>query len=85
MANFKIGRVTHYYDKIGVAIIELSGDLGTGDKVKFVRGGEDLFEQDVDSLQIEHKKVEHAKKGEVIGLKAKEPLKEGAEVFRVEG
>ena len=48
MADLKIGKVTHYYDKIGVAIVELNGTLSVGEKVKFTRGGEDLFEQAVD-------------------------------------
>ena len=79
----KIGKVTHYYDKIGVAIVELDGTLSVGDKIKFVRGGEDLFEQTVDSIQIEHEKVDSAKKGDVVGLKTKEVIKDGAEVFKV--
>jgi putative protease len=84
MADLKIGKVTHYYDKIGVAIVELDGTLTGGEKVKFVRGGEDLFEQQVDSIQIEHEKKESAKKGDVIGLKVTSEVKEGAEVFKVE-
>ena len=84
MDAFKIGKVTHYFDKIGVAIVELSTDLAVGDKVKFTRGGEDLFEQTVDSIQIEHEKKEAAKKGEVIGLKSIQPVKEGAEVYKIE-
>lgn len=83
MTDFRIGKVTHYYDKIGVAIIELDADLGTGDRIKFVRGGEDLFEQNVDSIQIEHEKKEKAGKGEVVGLKVDQEVKEGAEVFKV--
>lgn len=79
----KIGKVTHYYDKIGVAIVELDGALAVGDKIKFVRGGEDLFEQAVDSIQIEHQKVESAKKGDVVGLKTSEVVKDGAEVFKL--
>ena len=79
----KVGKVTHYYDKIGVAIVELIGTLSVGDKVKFVRGGEDLFTQEVDSIQIEHEKVDSAKKGDAVGLKTKEMVKEGAEVFKV--
>ncbi|MBI4157326.1 translation elongation factor-like protein [Candidatus Woesebacteria bacterium] len=79
----KIGKVTHYYDKIGVAIVELDGTLSVGDKVKFVRGGEDLFEQEVDSIQIEHEKVDSAKKGDVVGLKTKELIKDGAEVYKI--
>jgi putative protease len=79
---FKVGRVTHYYDKIGVAIVELDAPLGVGDKVKFVRGGEELFSEVVESIQIEHEKKDSAKKGDVIGLKVKESVKEGAEVFK---
>lgn len=52
-------------------------------KIKFVRGGEDLFEQPVKSMQVEHKKLEKAKKGDVIGLKTSKEVKEGAEVFKV--
>ena len=80
---FKVGKVTHYYDKIGVAIVELDGQLSVGDKIKFVRGGEDVFEQNVDSIQIEHEKKESAKKGEVVGLKVEKEVKEGAEVFKL--
>lgn len=83
MANFKIGTVTHFYDKIGVAIINLDADLAVGEKIKFERGGEDLFEQNVDSIQIEHNTLESAKKGDVVGLKVSQPLKEGSEVYKV--
>lgn len=83
MADFKIGRVTHYYDKIGVAVVELSGTLAVGDKIKFTRGGEDLFEQAVESIQIEHEKKDSAGKGEVVGLKVNSEVKEGAEVYKV--
>jgi translation elongation factor EF-1alpha len=80
---FKIGRVTHYYDKIGVAIVELDATLSVGDKVKFVRGGEDLFEQVVESIQIEHSKRDTAGKGDVIGLKTNQAVKEGTEIYKL--
>ena len=83
MADFKIGRVTHYYDKIGVAVVELDSDLSVGEKIKFSRGGEEMFEQDVDSIQIEHQKLQSAKKGDTIGLKVAQEVKEGADVFKV--
>lgn len=80
---FKVGKVIHYYDKIGVAIVELDGTLSVGDRIKFVRGGEDLFEQAVDSIQIEHEKKDSANKGDVVGLKADEAVKESTEVFKL--
>ncbi len=79
---FKVGKVVHFYDKIGVAIVELDGTLSVGDKIKFTRGGEDLFEENVDSIQIEHEKVASAKKGDVIGLKTTQEVKEGSEVYK---
>jgi len=83
MANLKVGKVTHYYDKIGVAVVDLEASLKSGDEIKFVRGGEDLFTQKVDSMQVEYKKLGKAKKGEQIGLKTDEEVKEGAEVYKI--
>jgi putative protease len=84
MAQFRIGKVTHYYDKIGVAIIELDGNLATGDTIKFERGGEEMFDQKVASIQIEHEKLDSASKGDVVGLKVDAEVKEGAEVYKIQ-
>lgn len=84
MADFKVGKVTHFYDKIGVAVVELNGSLSVGDKIKFTRGGEDLFEQEVKSMQIEHEKKNSVKKGDVVGLKVDGEVKEGAEVYKIQ-
>lgn len=79
----KIGKITHYYGNIGVAIIDLSGKLSVGDKIQF-GDKEDAFEQVVESIQIEHESIKSAKKGDVIGLKVDEKVSEGAEVFLVD-
>ena len=75
-----IGKVTHYFDKIGVAVIELSGALKKGDKIEIGKNEEDAFQQEVSSMQVDHKPVEKAKKGDAIGMKVDNPVKEGAEV-----
>jgi len=80
---FKVGTVTHYYDKIGVAVITLSGTLSVGEKVKFVCDGEHLFEQVVESIQVEHNKLGSAKSGDVIGIKTEKEVKEGTDVFKI--
>lgn len=84
MADMKIGKVIHYYDKLGVAIVELSANLAAGETIRFERGGEEMFEQKVDSMQIEHEQISEAKKGETIGLKVEQEVKEEAEVYKVE-
>jgi putative protease len=78
----KVGTVTHYYGKIGVAIVDLSGTLKVGDRIKFENGTE--LEQTVDSMQIEHEQVEEAKKGDMIGLKVPQKVGEGATVYLAE-
>ncbi len=76
-----IGKVTHYYEKIGVAIVDLiKGSIKVGDSLKF-QHGEDEFTQKVDSLQIEHNSVESVKKGDAFGLKVDQAVKPGTLVF----
>lgn len=78
----KIGKVINYYEKTGVAIVELTNPLTLGEKIKFVRGGNDIFSQVVESIQIGHKKVSGALAGEVIGLVANEFLEKETEVYK---
>ncbi len=77
-----IGKITHYYGKIGVGIIELSDNLKVGDKIH-IKGHSTDFEEVVDSIQVEHENVNSAKKGEVIGLKVRDKVKEGDEVYLI--
>lgn len=76
------GRVVHFYDRIGVAIVELAAPLRLGDMVVIKNRGEE-FVQLVDSIQIDHKSVEVAKKKDVIGMRVMMPVKEGALVLPV--
>ncbi len=77
-----IGKISHYYSKLGVAIIELSDELADGDRIK-IKGATSGFEQDVESMQIEHEAVKKAKKGDAIGLKVAEKVREGDEVYKI--
>ncbi len=78
-----IGIVTHYFSKVGVAVVKLSAPLKIGDKIKLKRGDEE-FEQIVQSMQVDHKNLEEAKKGEEIGLKVDHKVKEGWEIYKAE-
>lgn len=74
-----LGKVTHYYDRIGVAIVDLESPVKVGDMVKMQRGEQELV-QVVSSMQIEHEPVLVAKKGDVIGMKVARPVAEGTVV-----
>ncbi|OGZ65080.1 MAG: hypothetical protein A2812_00755 [Candidatus Staskawiczbacteria bacterium RIFCSPHIGHO2_01_FULL_36_16] len=78
-----IGKITHYFSNIEVAVIDLSSALEEGDIIR-ITGGEDTdFTQDVKSMQIEREKIKTAKKGDSIGIKVKEKVREGYKVFKV--
>jgi len=84
MGKTLAGKVVHYYDKIGVAIIDLSAALKEGDKISIEKDNE-TFEQQVSSMQAEHEKISSAKKGQSVGLKVSQPVKQNAQVFKVTG
>jgi len=71
-----VGKVIHYYDKIGVAVIKLEKSLKVGDRVKFVHG-ENSFEQTIESMQLEHVQVQEGKKGHEVAIKVDKEVKSG--------
>jgi|TARA_B100001964_G_scaffold244613_1_gene326904 putative protease len=78
----EIGKVTHFYTHLSVAVVELSGTLKIGDKIR-IKGATSDFEQTIDSMQIEHDKIEEAKKGQSIGLKVKEHVRQHDVVYKI--
>lgn len=77
-----IGKITHYFGNIGVAVIKLDNSLSVGDTIRVV-GGETDFNQIIDSMQIEHEKIDKAKKGDSIGLKTDQKVHEGYKVYKL--
>ena len=83
MADKKpVGEITHFFGHISVAVVKLSGKLKEGDKI-LIEGATTNFEQEAKSMQIEHKEVKEAKKGDSIGLKVKDRVREGDKVYKV--
>ena len=77
-----IGVVSHYYKNIGVAVITLECQLAIGDTIH-IKGHTTDFKQTIESIQIEHKNVARAKKGDDIGIKVQEHAKEYDVVYKV--
>jgi putative protease len=74
-----VGEVIHYYTKLKVAIIQLSDNLKLGDKIS-IEGYTTDFQQTVDSMQIEHRNVEKAVKGDSVGVKVEGRCRKGDKV-----
>jgi len=83
MEGQEIGRVFNFFEKIMVAAIEINGNIKLGDTLRFV-GAEHDFTEVVDSIQVDGKNVESAKKGDKVGIKIGEKINKGAKVYRVE-
>jgi putative protease len=79
----QIGRVTHYFDRISVAVISLSGGLKLGDRVQF-HGPHTDFQQEVVSMQVEHEPVEKGKKGQEVAIKVDQPVRRGDALHQAE-
>lgn len=78
-----IGEISHYFGKIGVAVIELKGPLKEGDTIRIIGGEDTNFDQEVQSMEAEHKKVKKAKAKDSVGLKVKEKVREGYKVYKL--
>lgn len=76
-----VGKVVHYYDRIGVAILKLAAPLQLGELLTFRRGQRE-FTQSVSSMQINHEPVGKAKKGSVVGVKVVQVADNGTMAFR---
>ena len=67
-AEREVGKVTHFYDKLSVGVLELKGNLKVGDK-GHIQGSSDDFEQSVESMQLDHKDGKSGKKGDLVAVK----------------
>ena len=78
----EVGRVSHFFTKISVAVIELTATVSVGDRI-LIKGPTTNLEQTVDSMEIEHEKVQKAGAGQSIGLKVKDRVRETDVVYKI--
>jgi translation elongation factor EF-1alpha len=83
MAEEKIGEVIKFFSKPSVAAIKITaGNLSVGETIKFVGHTTD-FSETVESMEVNNQKIDKAAAGDFIGLKVKDRVREGDEVFKV--
>jgi len=84
MQEKEIGRITHYFSKIGVAVIEVTdGTLSVGDTIHIKGHTTDLTET-VESMQIEHESVDTIGVGDAAGIKVNDHVREHDVVYKAE-
>lgn len=77
-----IGKVTHYFSKISVALLNLTESLKVGDTISIKGHTTDLTQQ-VESMQVEHKEIQEAKPGDDVALKVTGHVREHDLVYKV--
>ena len=81
MAEKEIGEVSNFFAHVNAIAVKLKAPLKIGDTIK-VKGGENEFEQAVESMQIDRKDVSSAKKGDEVGIIVKDKARKGYKVFK---
>ena len=78
-----VGKITHYFSNISVAVMNLAAPLSQGDEIRIIGGENTDFNQKIDSMQVDHKEVKKAKKGDSVGLKVSEKVREGYQIYKI--
>ena len=80
--DIRIGKVTHYFDAISVAVLELQQELKVGETIHIL-GRQTDFSQQVTSMEIEHQKIQAGGPGAEVALKVIAPVREGDILYKV--
>ena len=77
-----IGTVTHYFDKIGVAVLALTDPIHIGDKIR-IRGNDTEFDQEVTSLQVDHEAVDTGQVGTEVAMQVTQSVRRGCQIYKL--
>ena len=84
MEEKEIGKITHYYSKLSVGLIELTDTLKVGDTIH-VKGHSEDFTQQVASMRIEYQDIQEAAAGQTVGVKVDQKVHANDKVYKVSG
>lgn len=83
-AAMQVGRITHYYNLQGVAVLDLNAPVHSGDTLRFV-GHSTNFKQSAESMEIDHKPIKDAFPGDDVAIKVDSRVRSGDRLYRVTG
>jgi len=78
----KVGVITHYYTKIGVGIVKFTAPFKIGNTLHF-QGHATDFKQTITEIELDHQKIQSAKKGQEVGIKLDQKVRENDTVYLV--
>ena len=81
MEKILIGKVTHYFPRVGVAVLDLQSSLAEGDEFHIL-GPLTQVKGSVESMEIQHRHVASAFPGDDVALKVNGPVREGDRIYK---
>ena len=82
MEKSLVGKVVHFFPNVSVAVVRLDATLKTGDQIE-IGGKTEPFQQNVASMQVEHKAISEGKKGQEVALKTDKECRDGDMVYKI--
>ncbi|MDH3456140.1 MAG: EF-Tu/IF-2/RF-3 family GTPase [Gemmatimonadota bacterium] len=83
MSEQLIGTVTHFFKGPSVAVVSVTdGQIAVGDEVRF-KGHTSDFTERIGSMEVDHKKVDQAKKGDEVAIKVVARARPHDQVFKL--
>ncbi len=76
-----IGTVAHYFNHLSVAAVTLTDTLRTGDRIH-IQGHTTDLEQTVDSMEVDHARVESAGPGDDVALHVDDHVRDHDRIYR---
>lgn len=78
----RAGEITHFFNNISVAVVKVFTPIKIGDKIS-IKGTQTDFKQTVKSMQINHKPIKEAKKGQDLGMKVNSPVRPNDQIYKI--
>ncbi|MDD5253805.1 MAG: translation elongation factor-like protein [Candidatus Nanoarchaeia archaeon] len=78
----EIGKIETYFSKLGVVAVTLTGTLKVGDTIK-IKGATTDFEQEVESMQIDRKPINEAKRGDSVGIRVVDVVRNSDKIYKL--
>lgn len=82
MAEIEIGKVTHFFGRVSVGMVEVAETLKVGDTIH-IKGNATDITIPVESMQVDKVSVNEAVKGQTAGVKVPSKVSDGDKVFKV--
>lgn len=79
-----VGKVTNYYDKVGVIEVKMeTNEIGVGDDFMIIGATTGVYEDKVKEIRVDMKPVQKSAKGDYCSIPVKQLIRRGDKLYKV--